>query len=228
MNTAKTSIRLFVDFDGTATHRDVGNGIFDRFLRPDLIARNWHKEIIDEWKAERISSFDCLKQECANSCATEEEMREELDRYALTPGFVETACHCRKNGIPLMILSDGLDYYIEFILGKYGLSFVDYRANHMYFNGGSLGVDFPYHASGCGKCANCKRSHMDASRTDGETVVYVGDGYSDRYAIKSADVIFARRDLAEYCTLEGIDFHPFETFYDVLDYVKTQDGREDV
>jgi len=216
----KINIRLFVDFDGTVTHNDVGNGIFDRFLRPELIEQNWHDEIIGEWKAGRITSFECLTRECANSSATEEELCEELDRYALTPGFVETASFCRDKKIPLMILSDGLDYYIQYILGKYGLSFVDFRANHMMFDNGSLGVEFPYHESGCGRCGNCKRSHIDAVKCDGETIVYVGDGYSDRYAIKSADVVFARRDLAEYCSGAHIAFHPFETFFEVLDYLK--------
>ena len=213
-------IRIFADFDGTVTHRDVGNGIFDRFLRPDLLERNWHEEIISEWKAERVSSFDCLTQECANSVITEDEMREELENYCLTPGFVEMAAYCKEHGIPLMILSDGLDYYIEFILAKYGLSYVDYRANHMYFIDGALGVEFPHHNAGCGKCGNCKRSHMESMKRDGETVIYIGDGYSDRYAIKSADVVFARRDLADYCTNENIEFYPFDTFFEVLDHVR--------
>lgn len=214
------NIRLYVDFDGTVTHRDVGNGIFSRFIRKELQEQNWHEEILTEWKAERISSRDCLIQECANSVATEDEMRHELENYNLTPGFVETAKFCRDNGIPLMILSDGLDYYIEYILAKYGLSFVEYRANHMFFTDGTLGVDFPHYAGGCGRCGNCKRSHIDTNKKNGETLIYAGDGYSDRYAIKSVDVVFARRDLARYCSKENIAYNPFNTFYDVLDYLK--------
>lgn len=213
--------RLYVDFDGTVTHRDVGNGIFDRFIRRELQEQNWHENILKEWKAERISSRDCLIQECANSLATESEMQEELENYNLTPGFIETAGYCRANKIPLMILSDGLDYYIEYILAKYGLSFVEYRANHMFFNGnGALGVEFPHFHGGCGRCGNCKRFHIDTQKQRDETLIYVGDGYSDRYAIKSVDVIFARRDLARYCTKEKIEYNPFDTFYDVLRYLK--------
>ena len=222
----RNKIRLFVDFDGTITQKDVGNGIFDRFLRPDLLEQRWHEKIIDEWKAERISSLECLSLECENSIVTEEELQEELEKYALTPGFIETARYCKHRDIPLMILSDGLDFYIEYILGKYGLGFVDFRANHMFFTNGSLGVEFPYHEKGCGKCGNCKRWHMNSFSGDGERVIYVGDGYSDRYAIKSADVIFARRDLAVHCVDEHIEYIPFETFFNVLNYLK--DCDEDV
>ncbi len=222
----KHKIRLFVDFDGTITDRDVGNGIFDRFLRPELIESNWHEDVLDEWRAGRLSSLECLTQECANSRATEEEFREELENYDLTPGFTETARFCEDNEIPLMILSDGLDYYIEFLLAKFGLDGIPYRANHLLFNGsGTLGVEFPHSQPGCGKCGNCKRYHIDSHRVDGELVVYAGDGYSDRYAVQSADVIFARRDLEEYCVSNDVPHRRFETFFDILDFLNNGDGH---
>ncbi len=214
------AIRLYVDFDGTVTDQDVGNGIFKRFIRPELTAQGWHDKIIDEWKAEQLSSLQCLTLECANSVATEDEMREELENYPLTPGFTETAHFCRDNGIPLMVLSDGLDYYIDFLLKKNGLDFVEYRANHLIFGSGTLGVEFPHSDYGCGKCGNCKRWHMRTHNRPGEHVIYVGDGYSDRYAIKNADVVFARRDLEDYCKSEDIDHHTFADFFDVLSYLE--------
>ena len=57
-------------------------------------------------------------------------------------------------------------------------------------------------------------------------MVYVGDGYSDRYAIHSADVIFARYDLAGYCDKNGISYFPYDNFYAVLDYI--EDNHEKV
>ena len=211
-------IRLFVDFDGTVTHKDVGNGIFNRFLRPELLEQGWHDEILKLWKAGSISSRECLSYECENSVVTEIELNAELEKFALTPGFVETVQYCRKHGIYLMILSDGLDYYIEYILGKYGISNVDYRANHVYFNNGTLAAEFPFVDKGCGRCGNCKRWHMDTICQDGDLVIYVGDGYSDRYAIRSADIIFAKHDLAEYCKRENLHFFPFDNFFDILKY----------
>ncbi len=124
-----------------------------------------------------------------------------------------------------MILSDGLDYYIDYILRKHGIRDVDYRANHMYFNNGSIEVEFPYVNKGCGRCGNCKRWHIESHCQDGELIIYVGDGYSDRYAIRSANVVFASNDLAEYCIKEDLEYIPFEHFYDILNYLKKNDEK---
>ncbi|MBN1293101.1 MAG: MtnX-like HAD-IB family phosphatase [Candidatus Latescibacteria bacterium] len=221
---AGSAIRLFVDFDGTAAHDDVGDSIFEAFLLPDLLKQRWHDYIIDEWKAGKISSFECLITECEHTRVTQDELNRHLDQRTLTPGFTKTVAYCKDNGIPLTILSDGMDYYIEYILKKHGIGDVQFKSNHMYFNNGSLGVKFPYEGKGCGRCGNCKRWHIDTLRQNGETVIYVGDGYSDRYAIRDADIIFARRDLTEYCLKHAIDFHEYNDFFDILSYL--ENGNE--
>jgi 2,3-diketo-5-methylthio-1-phosphopentane phosphatase len=218
MNTR--NLRIFVDFDGTVTERDVGDSIFERFLRPELLASGWHYDILNEWKAGRVSSRDCLVRECENTVVTRERLDELLDSHTLTPGFADMVSYCARHDIPLIILSDGLDYYIEFILGKFGLSGVPYRANRMFFADGSIRADFPFEDRGCGRCGNCKRWHIETERSDSERIVYIGDGYSDRYAIRSVDIVFARRDLAAYCRRAGVDFIPFAHFYDVIRYLE--------
>ncbi len=225
MTDANGAVRLFVDFDGTVAHADVGDLIFRTFLPREKVAAGWHADLIRRWKAGELSSPDCLTEECENSTVSQPELDALLDTVPLTAGFAETAAFCRARGVPLMILSDGLDYYIEFILSKYGLSDVPYRSNLIRFRGdGTLGVDFPYMDAGCGRCGNCKESHIKDSRRDGETVVYVGDGYSDRYAIRQADVIFARSDLAAFCAAEGVPFRPFDSFRPVLDFLEERYG----
>jgi len=219
-------VKLFVDFDGTVTVRDVGDGIFTRFLPPELIESGWFEKGLADWKAGLISSHECLTTQCEKAAVSEKELQEEIEGYALTPGFASIVTYCRRHRIPVMILSDGLDYYIEYILAKYGISDIPYRSNHMYFNDGVLGVDFPYIDRGCGRCGNCKRWHIDMQHRDGETVVYVGDGYSDRYAVHSADIVFARGDLAEYCESAGVDYIPYEDFYGVLHYLENPNGEK--
>ncbi len=222
MQTGKT--RIFVDFDGTITERDVGDSIFEQFLRPELLKQGWHQTLIGEWKAGRLSSRDCLARECENTVVTRKDLDRFLDSHSLTPGFDRLVEFCGDRNIPLTVLSDGLDYYIDFILGKFGLGEVDYRANHMYFTEGSIGVDFPYVDKGCGRCGNCKRWHIDSERREGDRIVYIGDGYSDRYAIRSADMVFARSDLAEYCDRNGLAYIPFEHFHDVVREMSNGNG----
>ncbi|MBA7562800.1 2-hydroxy-3-keto-5-methylthiopentenyl-1-phosphate phosphatase [subsurface metagenome] len=215
------AVKLFVDFDGTVTQTDVGDTIFENFLLPELQEQNWHEWIINEWKAGRMSSEECLDRECENTVVTVDEFNGVLDRISLTPGFPDTVRYCGDTGIPLMILSDGFDYYIEYILEKHGIEDVAYRANHLYFkDNGRLGVTFPHQEKGCGRCGNCKRRHMKKRSQNGELILYAGDGYSDRYAIHEADVVFARFELAEYCDTKNLNYIPFKDFHDILAFVK--------
>ena len=216
------NITLFADFDGTIVSCDVGDAIFTKFMRSDLVQKGYHNKLIADWKAGLISSEQCLSLECAHAVISEEELQAELDSFTLTPGFVETASYCKNNRIPITILSDGLDYYINYILTKYGLNDIPFHSNHMHFNDRKMVVEFPFIEKGCGRCGNCKRWHIDRLRTDGDCVVYAGDGYSDRFAIKNADVVFARRDLAEYCRNNNLEYFPFDDFYPVLSFLENR------
>ncbi|MFA6472247.1 MAG: MtnX-like HAD-IB family phosphatase [Candidatus Latescibacterota bacterium] len=213
--------RIFVDFDGTITRRDVGDSIFERFLPAELIDAGWHRNIIEEWKAGRVSSMECLARECAKTVVTKEELDVELDTHTLVPGFTNLNEYCRRKNIPLTILSDGLDYYIDYILAKNGMEATLFHANHMYFANGSIGVEFPYADKGCGRCGNCKRWHIESERKEWDKVVYIGDGYSDRFAVLSADIVFAHKDLAEFCGHRGIPYNPFGDFFGVIDYLES-------
>lgn len=217
--------RLFIDFDGTIAHLDVGNTMFTTFIPAELVENGWHRDLIDSWKEGRITSEECLTEECRQASFNRDKLDALLDRMPLTAGFVELAAYCRREGIPITILSDGLDYYIEYLLGKYGISDIEYFSNHLFFENGGAGVSFPYARNGCGRCGNCKRWHIERLRRDGEQVIYVGDGYSDRFAVRSADIIFARRDLAAYCDREGIDYIPYDNFHRILDCLKNGDEK---
>jgi 2-hydroxy-3-keto-5-methylthiopentenyl-1-phosphate phosphatase len=46
-------------------------------------------------------------------------------------------------------------------------------------------------------------------------VAFVGDGVSDRFGARYADVTFAKDALAEHCRRESIPFFPYEHFEDV-------------
>ncbi len=50
-------VRIYIDFDGTITERDVGDSIFERFLRPELLSgRDGTTHIIREGKG-RAAGF---------------------------------------------------------------------------------------------------------------------------------------------------------------------------
>ena len=49
--TKEKNVILFVDFDGTVTNHDVGDGIFSKFMRRDLQKHGLHDKLIADWKA---------------------------------------------------------------------------------------------------------------------------------------------------------------------------------
>jgi len=46
--------------------------------------------------------------------------------------------------------------------------------------------------------------------------LFVGDGLSDRYAVDSADLVFAKNGLATYCKESGIEYASFRNLNDVV------------
>jgi len=207
--------RVFCDFDGTVAVNDVGNLLFRTFTDG-----SW-RESVERWIRGEISSRTCLEAECALVRATEEE----LDRFAraqeIDPHFPAFVQQCRENDIPVTILSDGLDFYIERILAKYNLSDVPFFSNHLVLDHGKLTPEFPYFDEGCGKCGNCKIFHIMQAKQPDEHVVYIGDGYSDRWAAEKADSVFAKKDLMKCCREQGIACYEYSDFGDVLEIFPT-------
>jgi 2-hydroxy-3-keto-5-methylthiopentenyl-1-phosphate phosphatase len=208
VNDQKNTVVL-VDFDGTVTQNDVGASLFETF------APDFHQDIVSLWIGGRISSRECLERLCKVLKIGEPEIK----KFALSqkiddkfPGFVDL-CKCKDMG--LVILSDGLDYYIRLILDKFNLEEIPFFSNVLKFEDGRPAPQFPYFDRGCGKCGNCKKFHLEKLRGLGKKVVYVGDGLSDRCAAAEADLVFAKNDLSRFCREEDIEHHRFSDFGDV-------------
>jgi len=214
-----TPIRIFCDFDGTVAQEDVGDLLFSTFA-PEA----WNgpiREAIERWKRGELNSRYVLEQECRLTRITPEELIRFSDQQKLDPYFPEFAAYCQTRNIPVVILSDGLDFYIRRILSNYGLAHLEVRANRLIFlNGDRIAPEFPYWKHTCGLCGNCKGYHLRESRKEGERVVHIGDALSDRCAVREADLIFAKPELAEYCQQHGIPYIPFQSFKDVLEEIR--------
>jgi len=205
---------VLTDFDGTVSTTDVGNRMFARF------ADDGWEAIVQSWKDGRIGSRDCLIEECALARVTPEQVR----RFALTrqidPHFMPFVQFCRDRHVSVIILSDGLDFYIDILLEKFGLEDLPRFANHLEFRGDRLVPEFPYFEKGCRQCGNCKGYHVREYRRQGKTTIYIGDGFSDRCGVRDADYVFAKEDLRRYCREHGIEHRPFDDFKDVLKEVQ--------
>lgn len=213
----KKSSRSYIvlcDFDGTVSTTDVGNRMFAKF------ADDGWREVVQSWKDGRIGSRDCLIAECSLARATPEQVRRFALSRKIDAQFKPFVQYCRGHHIPVVILSDGLDFYIDLLLEKYGLKDLPRFANHLEFRGNELVPSFPFCHRGCRRCGNCKGYHVRRYRREGYAVVYVGDGFSDRCGVDGADVVFAKGDLSRYCRQKGLEHIVYRDFSDVIDEMR--------
>jgi len=206
---------VLCDFDGTVSTTDVGNRMFARF------ADDGWERVVQRWKDGQIGSRDCLVAECDLARATPEQVRAFALTREIDPHFKPFEKFCRDRSVDVIILSDGLDFYIDLLLEKYGLEHLSRFANHLEFRGDRLIPGFPYFELGCRQCGNCKGYHVRRYQRQGRTVIYIGDGFSDRCGVEEADHVFAKGDLLRYCQEQGIDHRPFDDFRDILKEVRT-------
>jgi len=206
-------ISILCDFDGTVAERDVGHCLFEKFVEDHA---KW-LETLERWKMGLISSKECLEREISWLDAGMRDIEGFVGEEPLDPYFRDFVDFCVKRKYDILILSDGLDYYIDTLLMREGVGFVPFKANHLVHDGGRVsGIDFPYFDTmDCEMCGNCKLHHLEEKRRDGYFTVYVGNGYSDRCPAEHAELVLANGELLEHCRREGVSCVPFDNFRDV-------------
>jgi 2-hydroxy-3-keto-5-methylthiopentenyl-1-phosphate phosphatase len=203
---------VFCDFDGTISKRDVGYSLFHHFSGGE------NDKLLPDWKAGRMSSRECLTREAEMVKAPTEEILSYLDQFEIDPGFVAFEQLCRRNDMPLLIVSDGLDFYINRILARNGLSHLEVVCNIGHLNTHGIEIEFPRTNRECRRCGSCKREIIEerCGLVSQECrTVFIGDGYSDTCATRAATLLFAKKDLERYCQAHNITYNSFDTFFDV-------------
>jgi len=206
-------VAIACDFDGTIASRDVGHCFFERYV-PDAAARD---ELLERWMMGLVSSRECLDSEIAWVQADAGDLDRFADGEALDPFFGDFVDFCNRRRYEFVVLSDGLDRYIDRMLMNAALGYLHVRSNHLVVDDGRLaGIEYPwYDRLDCTMCANCKRFHVEQLSGKGFFVVYVGNGYSDRCPAAFADLVLAKGELLEHCEQEGIASVPWRNFRDV-------------
>lgn len=224
--TAATRQRLAVlmDFDGTLTDVDVGERLLDVFASPD-----WRREY-ELWRQGIIPSFkEMNEREFAYlpSGRREEMVRYALETVRLRPGAEEFVASCQAKGVPLEIVSGGLDFYIRPILADHGLGHLPLTCMKAadFTQGAHVRPTYPAGVVVCETTGACKCARLWRYQGQGYRTVYLGDGASDRCVARQADLLFARGSLARYCREESIPSTPFETFHEVMEALRGLEAR---
>jgi len=209
-------IKIFCDFDGTITTKDVGEHMFHEFgdgEKAYAIFQRWLRKEIDsiqEWR----ELLDLVKD------LTEVQFDNFLFTIDIEYGFKEFLQFCEQHNLELIVLSNGLDYYINKILTNNGFDNLTIYANKMVFTDDGPKVSFPHSDEECRICANCKRNHIIENSSDDDITIYIGDGYTDTCPIQYVDFIFAKKTLLKFCEKERISYYPYKNFKDVINRIK--------
>jgi 2-hydroxy-3-keto-5-methylthiopentenyl-1-phosphate phosphatase len=202
---------LFLDFDGTVSRCDVVDAILTEYAGPAWL------EVERQWQAGAIGSRECLRQQMGLVRASREQMDSLLDAVEVDEGFVPLLEMCGRRGIPVHIVSDGFDYCIRRILRRTGPDAAHLlRGLHIYAShlapseADRWVVDFSFPATVCEHgCATCKPWAMRQLNPNRRPAIFVGDGLSDRYAVRSGAVVFAKTGLATFCEDQNIPHHRY-------------------
>ena len=204
------------DFDGTLSLTDVGYEVLLNFSR-----QGWD-EIDRAYCAGEIGSKEAYGRICAILSGTREEMlRFVAENTVIDPHFTEFYDFCRRHGIDVKIVSDGLDFYIDFVLKQHGLSDVPFYSNVMTFHKGKpKDIQFPHANETCNQCGTCKRKILESCQAEYGKILYIGDGYSDLCPAERADLVFAKGILwTRLSQTEQKGVRKYRSFSDVKEFL---------
>jgi 2-hydroxy-3-keto-5-methylthiopentenyl-1-phosphate phosphatase len=197
------------DFDGTVTFEDAS------FLMLDTFAGGDWRQINRIYEAGGMTVGRFNDEAFRLGRATREDLLRSIDgRVRVRPGFRHFVSFCRRAGFRLAIVSNGLDFYIEDILEREGLSDVEVHAARTRFRGDSLSVQ--YHGPDGRPIDDAfKASFVEHFLANGYRMVYVGDGSSDFVPAQRCERIFATGTLLRKCVESGVAHCQFDDFSEI-------------
>ncbi len=220
MNTGKLLVQS--DFDDTIT---VGN--VSAMIREEFAPAEW-REMEKEFYAGKFTVEQSNVRQFALVRASREEIAEFLaDRVQVRDGFVEFVNFCENEGVRFVVVSSGLDLYVEPTMTRLGLGHVE--AHYAVTDVTADGVRVAYTGPDGAPLANgFKDSFARHFKSEGYTSFYIGDGFSDVGPAGHADHVVARSGLESNYKSRGLPYHPFRDFHDVhrhVEQVRRNDTR---
>ena len=151
-----TKWALVSDFDGTASIKDVGDAIVKKFVGPNCWA-----DVDASISRRELNIKGAYEVVYAKMHVSDQTLTDFVLQFKLDPGFKTAVGLFVERDLPVLILSDGFDYYIDLILQRDGLEWLPRIANELKIEGVTPKPSFPYHGLlNCFHCGNCKTYHL--------------------------------------------------------------------
>lgn len=202
---------VLTDFDDTAAAQNVAEMLLNQFGDSD-----W-KDVRQRFRDGHLSLKEYQEITFRNIQADRATMQAYVKDHAnLRPFFTELWGFCQANDIPMAVVSQGLDFYIEAVLEREGVGRVPVYAVNTTFEDGQINYHYNHTVPGQESNGNSKGFVVQSFQEKGSYVFFAGDGHSDLEAARVADVTFAHRGLATFCDEEKIEYQPFQDFRGML------------
>ncbi len=211
---------VLCDFDETTAHQNVAQLLLKHF--DGNVSR---QQLLGQLRQDNLTFKEYQELSFRGIGAGLEELKALVKEKAeLRSHFKDLWEYCQSKGMPLAIVTVGLDFYIDALLEREGLGAVPRYAVKTNFLPEGVQYEYPYPWDGSGassaeECSGwgtCKCAILSRYRDQGHSIVYVGDGRSDFCPVSIADKVFARSHLAATCLQNGVPFTEFEDFSDVI------------
>lgn len=219
-NSGKTKkLKIFCDFDGTVTKNDVWVSALGKFIKN----KKEFQIICDDYVNNIITSRECNMRELSLvEDFSFERFNSYIDEEQIDDYFRDFLEYCKTNDYEIFLVSEGLDYYIDYILKREKLN-LNFFSNKLITKTANdklvLSCEFPYTDEVCTYCGMSKRNIIlnNTNDFDDEISVFIGDGISDFCASFYADIVFAKKRLASFCWKNNITYYEFKNFNDIID-----------
>ena len=198
------------DFDGTITREDASFLILDTFGSKD-----WRR-LFQEYREGKVSVGRFNTMAFATVKADEQTLIKLVkDKMEIRPGFRDLLEYCDRQDLKFVIVSNGLDFYIQAILRDVGVCGIEVFAAKSSF--GARGIDVCY-IGPRGELVEdrFKDAYLRLFKEKGYRVIYAGNGVSDFAPASEAYHTFATDDLLAHCLEAKVSCTPFDDFNDII------------
>ena len=208
------------DFDGTITEEDVS------FLLLDVFAQGDWRQLLREYKEHKISVGEFNTKAFAMIEADEATLLQAIrgkalpskthaGRVKVRSGFHELVDYCSKRGFRLVIVSNGLDFYIKAILDDLRLKNIEVHAAQTWFHAEGMEVQYTG-PDGKGLDGSLKEEYIKFFLKHRYRVIYIGNGDSDIIPAGYAYQVFATGELLTYGKENNLNWKPFNDHIDIV------------
>lgn len=137
-----------------------------------------------------------------------------LAKVVIRDGFAEFVDYCQRTGIQLVVVSSGLDLYIEPIMRREGIENLEIHSGKA--KPSRYGIQVSYtDPSGFTIKQGFKESFVREFKRRGHSIIYIGDGLSDILPATKSNYVLARSTLEQHFESNNLPHYNFHSFEDV-------------